>query len=112
MAVVLPDRAALFVDGRYTAQAANEVDQQLIAIRHVVEQPMTEWLATLPSKAGSATTLGCTRQTRPLLSTGVRQSTGPGGAVDGNLVDQLADQPPPPIAPIVPHNPAFAGSRP
>ena len=39
MAIVLRDRAALFVDGRYTLQAAAQVDPALFEIRHVIEEP-------------------------------------------------------------------------
>ena len=37
-AVILHDRAVLFVDGRYTAQAATEVDAGLFEIRHITHQ--------------------------------------------------------------------------
>ncbi len=51
VAVVLRDQAALFVDGRYTAQAAVQVDTALFEVRHITQQPMNEWLAvTLPAK--------------------------------------------------------------
>ena len=43
-AIVLPDRAALFVDGRYTVQAADEVDTALFAIEHLVERPPAAWI--------------------------------------------------------------------
>src|ERR1700756_2391125 len=38
-AVVLADRAALFVDGRYTLQAREQVDLSLFEIVHLVETP-------------------------------------------------------------------------
>ena len=43
-AIVLADRAALFVDGRYTVQARDEVDTTLFAIEHLVEHPPTAWI--------------------------------------------------------------------
>src|SRR6185369_8096732 len=43
-AVVLKDRAALFVDGRYTVQAAQQVDSAVFAIEHLVETPPDQWL--------------------------------------------------------------------
>jgi Xaa-Pro aminopeptidase len=43
--IVLPERAALFVDGRYTLQAAAELDPALFERRHVTEQPPAKWLA-------------------------------------------------------------------
>src|SRR6266851_7558022 len=43
-AIVLMDRAALFVDGRYTLQVRQQVDTSLFAIEHLVETPPPEWL--------------------------------------------------------------------
>jgi Xaa-Pro aminopeptidase len=43
-AVVLSERAAVFVDGRYTVQAAAQVDANVFAIEHLVETPPSEWL--------------------------------------------------------------------
>ncbi|MBR0659068.1 aminopeptidase P family protein [Roseomonas oryzicola] len=44
MAIVLPDRAAVFTDGRYTLQVRNQTDPALWECRHVTEEPATEWL--------------------------------------------------------------------
>ena len=38
-AIVLMDRAALFVDGRYTLQARQQVDESLFAIEHLADNP-------------------------------------------------------------------------
>ena len=111
-AIVLREGAALFVDGRYITQAANEVDPQLFSIHHVVEQPVPEWLASeLPSKAriGYDPWLHTPNQ-----ATAFHRACGKAGAravpVEGNLIDRVwPDQPPPPIAPVVPHNEEFAG---
>src|ERR1700684_706663 len=43
-AVVLMDRAALFVDGRYTLQVRQQADTALFAIEHLVETPPHPWL--------------------------------------------------------------------
>jgi len=43
-AVVLDDRAALFVDGRYTVQASTQVDGDIFSIEHLVEHPPDQWL--------------------------------------------------------------------
>src|SRR6185295_4228891 len=45
VAVVLADKAALFVDGRYTAEANAEIDLGLFAVEHLVEHPPEEWIA-------------------------------------------------------------------
>ena len=46
VAIVLSDRAALFVDGRYTLQAASQVDTGLFEIHHLIEEPPAQWVAT------------------------------------------------------------------
>src|SRR5262249_9358410 len=44
IAIVLMERAELFVDGRYTVQAREQVDTSLFAIEHLVETPPERWL--------------------------------------------------------------------
>jgi len=44
VAIVLRDRAALFVDGRYTLQAAAQVDTQSFEIHHLVDEPPARWI--------------------------------------------------------------------
>jgi Xaa-Pro aminopeptidase len=54
--VVLADRAAIFVDGRYTVQVRNEVDSGLFEYHHLIDEPYVSWIAKqLP--AGSR--VGC-----------------------------------------------------
>src|SRR5215467_9112878 len=43
-AIVLMERAALFVDGRYTLQARDQVDTTLFEIVSSVETPPDQWL--------------------------------------------------------------------
>src|SRR5207249_10026271 len=43
-AIVLMDRAVLFVDGRYTLQAREQVDTSLFAIEHLVDMPPERWI--------------------------------------------------------------------
>ena len=43
-AIMLADRAVLFVDGRYTAQADAQVDKTIFAIEHLVDNPPDQWL--------------------------------------------------------------------
>src|SRR5262249_47924756 len=44
VAIVLMERALLFVDGRYTLQAREQVDTSLFTIAHLVETPLERWL--------------------------------------------------------------------
>ena len=41
-AVVMADRAAMFVDGRYTLQVRDQVDGDLYEFHHLVEAPVTD----------------------------------------------------------------------
>jgi Xaa-Pro aminopeptidase len=44
LAIVLDERAALFVDGRYTVQADVQVDKAIFAIEHYANNPPEQWL--------------------------------------------------------------------
>ena len=44
MAVVLPRRAAIFVDGRYTIQVRQQVPENAFEYHHLVEEPPVTWL--------------------------------------------------------------------
>jgi Xaa-Pro aminopeptidase len=44
-AIILAERAAIFVDGRYTVQVRGEVDAELFEYHHLVEEPPAAWLA-------------------------------------------------------------------
>lgn len=44
-ATILGDEAAVFVDGRYTIQVGEQVDTTVFPVRHLINEPVTEWLA-------------------------------------------------------------------
>ena len=44
MAIVLPDRAAVFTDGRYTLQVRQQTDPAFWECRHITEEPPADWL--------------------------------------------------------------------
>ncbi|MCB9949303.1 MAG: aminopeptidase P family N-terminal domain-containing protein, partial [Rhodospirillaceae bacterium] len=44
VAVVLAERAAIFVDGRYTLQVAKQVDGDRFVAKHLIEEPPTDWV--------------------------------------------------------------------
>ncbi|MFZ3334907.1 MAG: aminopeptidase P family N-terminal domain-containing protein, partial [Xanthobacteraceae bacterium] len=51
-AIVLADSAVVFVDGRYTVQARDEVDAAAFTIEHLVDHPPTAWIdENLPAGA-------------------------------------------------------------
>ncbi len=112
LAVVLAERAAVFVDGRYTLQVREEADGALYDYRHITEAPPERWLAEqLP--AGAA--LGFdpwlhTTEGLQAIREAVERKGGRLVAAESNPVDAVwQDQPAPPIAPVVPHPMAFAG---
>lgn len=112
MAVVLADRAALFVDGRYTLQAAQQVDGRLFEQVHLIDRPPHHWLA---ATLAAGTRLGYD----PWLHTPnaveqLRQACAKAGAhlvaCDDNPIDAVwADRPAPPQEPVRPHPLAFSG---
>ena len=45
LVIVLRDRAAIFVDGRYTVQVGQQVSSELFEYHHLVEEPHANWLS-------------------------------------------------------------------
>jgi Xaa-Pro aminopeptidase len=111
-AVVLAARAAVFVDGRYTLQAAAQVDTKAYEIRHLVDQPVSQWLA---ENAGKDEIIGYdpwlhTPQEVERLRTGVERAGATLRAVEKNPLDQVwAGRPAAPLAPVVAQAEGFAG---
>jgi len=111
-AVVLMDKAAVFVDGRYTLQAENEVDTNLFDVCHLVEMSPTDWIAkNLPGEAKLAfdpwlhTPGQVSRLETACMKAGAELI-----ALDENPIDcAWSDQPPPPISPVVSHEDTFSG---
>lgn len=111
-AVVLQDRAAIFVDGRYTLQVRVQVDGDLYSFHHLIEEPVTDWLASVLEKG---TRLGFdpwlhTQSQRERLAHSVSANGAELVPVTVNPLDTIwIDQPPVPMAPVVPHELRFAG---
>lgn len=107
MAIVLPDRAAVFTDGRYTLQVRNQTDPALWECRHITEEPATEWLKAHAQDLaiGYDPWLHAAPAIERLAVPGVRFV--PLGA---NPIDAAwRDRPAPPMAEAVPHPIEFAG---
>src|SRR5436305_2731732 len=111
LAVVLRDRAALFVDGRYTLQAAAQIDTELFEIRHLVEEPAWRWL-------GGAIAKGAVIGYDPWLHTpqeverfraGAERAGGSLKPVANPVDEAWSGRPPAPLAPVVPHPDRYAG---
>ncbi len=101
IAAVLADRAALFVDGRYTLQAAAQVDGGLFDICHTAETPLKAWLgAHLPDggRVGYDPWLHTAHEMRGLRRACANLDF---VAVPDNPVDALwDDRPAPPATPL------------
>lgn len=108
LAVVLPERAALFVDGRYVLQAAAQTDATAWERRHITEEPPQLWLA-------EAAAPGARIGYDPLLiaEEALQRFTDAGVAMvatDPNPIDVVwRDRPGPPLHPAEPHPLEFAG---
>ena len=112
IAVVLKDAAALFVDGRYTAQVTTQADGSVFEFRHIVNDPPSEWIAR---KLKPGEKLGYdprlhTPDAVARLAAACEKAGAALVAVDMNPIDAIwLDRPAPPIGAITPHKLRFAG---
>jgi len=98
-AIVLAERAALFVDGRYTVQAKAQVDSKLFNIEHLVDNPPDQWLeqnlktgAKLGYDPWLHTSEGAEKLRKACATAGAELV-----AVDDNPIDAIwSDRPAPP----------------
>lgn len=112
LAAVLPREAAVFVDGRYTLQAAKQIDGKAWAVESLIDPPPESWLSAHlkpgdrlgfdpwlhTSSAAERLAAACTKAGAELV------------AVDSNPVDAVwPDRPPAPIAPVAVHGLQYAG---
>jgi Xaa-Pro aminopeptidase len=112
-AVVLKDKAAIFVDGRYTLQVRDQVDLNLFEIRDLVEGGVGGWLE---SQLAAGQVIGYDpRLHSPEALDRLRTAAEKAGAslkpVAANPLDQAwgKARPAQPEAPVVPHPLAFSG---
>ncbi|UPK28867.1 aminopeptidase P family protein [Bradyrhizobium sp. 195] len=111
-AVVLTREAALFVDGRYTLQAAKQVDAKAWAVESLIDPPPESWVSA-HLKAGDR--LGFdpwlhTFTAAERLSAACAKAGAELVAVDSNPIDAIwQDRPQPPLAPVAIHGLAHAG---
>ena len=111
-AVILATRAAIFVDGRYTLQLREQVDPVLYETRHISRDPPALWIRDFLAP-GARLAYDPWLHTVDAVTTLRGATESAGGtlvALDSNPVDRLwSSQPPPPLAPVVPHDIAHAG---
>jgi len=112
--VILKDRAAVFVDGRYTLQVRDQVDQGVFEIRDLVEGGVPAYLETAPKGA----VIGYdARLHSPQALDGLKAAAARAGAalrpVAVNPIDEAwgVERPSQPAAPVVPHPVQYAGEE-
>ncbi|MGB3540306.1 MAG: aminopeptidase P family protein [Mesorhizobium sp.] len=111
-AIVLKDRALVFVDGRYTLQVRNEVDLSVFAIESLVDNPPASWIK---DNVGKGARLGFDPWLHTLgeakaLKASAEKAGATLVALDKNPVDAIwDDQPAAPLEPVEIHPIAFAG---
>jgi len=112
VAVVLTERAALFVDGRYTLQARDQVDTALFSIEHLMDSPPHVWLegnlkpgAKLGYDPWLHTVGSAEKLAKACAAAGAELEP-----AEPNPIDAIwPDRPLPPLGPVVPHDLRFAG---
>jgi Xaa-Pro aminopeptidase len=114
MAIILADRAVLFVDGRYQVQVRDEVDAAVFTIEHLVENPPPAWIkANVPAgaKLGYSPWLH-TIDGAERLAKACGEARATFVAVDDNPIDAIwTDRPEPPLGPMVAHDMRYAGEE-
>ena len=112
--VILKDRAAVFVDGRYTLQVRDQVDQGVFEIRDLVEGGVPAYLET----ASKGAVIGYdARLHSPQALDGLKAAAAKAGAalrpVAVNPIDEAwgAERPAQPAAPVVPQPVQYAGEE-
>jgi Xaa-Pro aminopeptidase len=111
-AVVLRDKAALFVDGRYTVQATAQTDAAVFTIAHLVDTPPEQWLEQNLERGAKFgydpwlhTSNGADKLRNACANAGAELV-----ALEDNPVDALwRDRPAPPQGRVVMHDLKFAG---
>ncbi len=105
MAVVLAGRAAIFTDGRYTTQVAQQTDAALWERRHLIDEPPHEWLRQ--HGAGLRVAYDPWVHTEAALARFSGVTLVP---LTANPIDAVwADRPAPPAAPARVHAAQFSG---
>jgi Xaa-Pro aminopeptidase len=108
LAAVLPDRAAVFTDGRYVLQLQAQTDPAVWERRHIIEEQPPAWLARYApadARIGYDPLLISEEALQRYLDAGLAMV-----AVAANPIDAIwTDRPAPPLGPAVPHELALAG---
>jgi Xaa-Pro aminopeptidase len=112
LAIVLSRQAALFVDGRYTLQAAKQVDHNAWSVEPLVDPPPENWLTrhlVAGDRLGFDPWLHTTAAAERLAAACAKASAEL-VAVDTNPLDSVwTERPAPPLGPVAVHGTQFSG---
>jgi Xaa-Pro aminopeptidase len=112
MAVVLAKEAAVFVDGRYTLQAAKQVDGKAWSVEPLVEPPPETWLEkhlVAGDRLGFDPWLHTSAAVERLAATCAKAGAEL-VAVESNPLDSVwTERPAPPLGPVAIHGAQFSG---
>lgn len=112
VAVILTEKAAIFVDGRYTLQVLDQVEVSLIEPVGIADNSPANWTGTNQPKGAK---IGydpwlLTDSAVETYRKSIEEAGGELVAVADNPIDRIwTSQPSAPIAPVVPHDLAYAG---
>ncbi|AZO02318.1 MULTISPECIES: aminopeptidase P family protein [unclassified Mesorhizobium] len=112
VAIILRDRAFIFVDGRYTLQVRNEVDLSIFTVESLIDNPPASWLK---DNLGKGARLGFDPWLHTIgevraLKASAEQSGATLVPLDRNPIDIIwKDQPEPPRASVELQELNFAG---
>src|SRR5580700_10394093 len=112
LAIVLSREAAVFIDGRYTLQAAKQVDAKAWTIESLIDPPPETWLTrhlTAGDRLGFDPWLH-TSAAAERLAAACAKAGAELIAVDSNPLDSVwTERPPPPLGPVTVHGTQFSG---
>src|SRR5580693_261540 len=112
LAIVLAHEAAVFVDGRYTLQAAKQVDAKAWSVEPLVDPTPESWLTkhlTSGDRLGFDPWLH-TSAAAERLATACAKAGAELVAVDTNPLDSVwTERPAPPLGAVTVHGPQFSG---
>jgi Xaa-Pro aminopeptidase len=111
-AVVLADRAVIFVDGRYQLQVRDQIDTMQFMVEHLVDNPPDKWLE---ANLGAGARFGYdpwlhTADGAERLAKAAKAAGATLVPTEPNPIDSVwADRPAPPLGAVVRHELQFAG---
>jgi Xaa-Pro aminopeptidase len=114
VAIVLADRATIFVDGRYTLQVADQIDNAIFTVEHLVDTPPETWLENNLSAGAKLgydpwlhTVEGAEKLAKVCAAAGATLVP-----TEPNPIDAIwTDRPAPPLGPITVHELRYAGEH-